>query len=85
MSENPFVDRLATFRLQKDLSFEQLAARMTKAGYAIRPRALHLALTGRLVTAPRERTLYKIQQFVTEHVGADRRRVSKRRKRSAAA
>jgi len=82
------VDRLATFRLERGLSFEQLAEQMTEAGYPIRPRALHLALTGRLVTAPRETTLYKIQQFVETQVGrrrASRNGHSKRRRRAVPA
>jgi hypothetical protein len=64
MTDNPFLLRLAAYRLEHDLSFEQLADEMKQAGFPVRARSLHLALTNRLQTKPRERTLYKIQQFV---------------------
>ncbi len=54
--------RLATYRLAKDLTFQQLADQMAAAGWAMRPRSLHLSLTKR--TKPRDRTLYKMAQFL---------------------
>ena len=54
--------RLATYRLERDLTFQQLADEMAAAGYAMRPRSLHLTLTNR--TKPRDRTLYKMAQFL---------------------
>lgn len=59
--------RLATYRLERSLTFDGLAAEMKAAGYPVPGRALHLALTHRLRTHPRETTLYKITQFV-EHI-----------------
>jgi hypothetical protein len=56
------VDRLAEYRLIHDLSFDALADEMTEAGFPIKMRALHLALTHR--TTPRDRTLYRITGFV---------------------
>jgi len=81
MTDNPMLLRLAAYRLEHDLSFEELAAQMDEAGYPVRARSLHLALTNRLQTAPRERTLYKIAQFVTTMV--IRRRKAKRTRRAA--
>jgi hypothetical protein len=64
MTDNPHVLRLAAYRLERDLSFVQLAAQMAEAGYPIRARSLHNVLTDRLQTEPLERNLYKIKQFV---------------------
>lgn len=58
------LQRLATYRLANDLTFEALAEQMESAGFFVPARALHLALTARLKTKPRERTLYKIAQFL---------------------
>jgi hypothetical protein len=58
------ITRLADYRLARSLTFEALAAEMADAGFAIPARALHLALTNRLKTRPRETTLWKITQFV---------------------
>lgn len=65
------VARLADYRLSHSLTFEALAAEMAAAGFPIPARALHLALTNRLKTRPRETTLWKITQFVD---GLDARR-----------
>jgi hypothetical protein len=64
MNDNPDLTRLAAYRLERDLTYDELAAQMKTAGYPVRARSLHLALTARLQTQPRERTLYKIAQFV---------------------
>jgi hypothetical protein len=64
------LDRLASYRLAHDLTFKQLATAMQQAGYPVQARALHFALTNRLLRAPRDRTLYKIQQFL-ETPGVD--------------
>jgi hypothetical protein len=74
MTDNPLIARLATYRLEHDLSFEQLAALMEDAGYPMRARALHLLLTKRLRTSPRDRTLYKIQRFLDKTKTAKRGR-----------
>ena len=64
MTDIALIDQLATYRLEHDLSFEELAVLMTDAGYPLRARALHLLLTKRVRTAPRDRTLYKIKRFL---------------------
>jgi hypothetical protein len=78
MTDNPYVLRLASYRLERDLTFGELSAQMGAAGYPVRERSLHLALTDRLQTGPRARTLYKITQFVEQHI--DRRRKPAARK-----
>lgn len=83
MTDNP-IQALATYRLEHDLSFDQLANRMAEAGYAMRGRALHLLLTNRLRSQPRDRTLYKIRQFLAS-VAVPRRDKSRRRTSRSAA
>lgn len=61
--EHPDARRLATYRLERDLTFDALAAEMTAAGYAIEVRTLYQVLTGR-TTTPLDRTLHKISRFV---------------------
>jgi hypothetical protein len=73
MTDSTLIEQLATYRLERDLSFEQLSAEMGKAGYAIRARALHLILTNRLRTEPHDRTLYKVRRFL-EQVRPTKRR-----------
>jgi hypothetical protein len=73
MTDKTFIEQLATYRLERDLTFEQLSAEMGKAGYAIRARSLHLMLTHRLRTEPHDRTLYKVRRFL-EHVRPTKRR-----------
>jgi len=75
MGTHPLLGRLAAYRLEHDLSYDRLAAAMTQAGYPMKGRALHLVLTNRVRTAPHDRTLYKITQFLT---GEDGRRPRKR-------
>jgi hypothetical protein len=84
MTDNNLIQALATYRLEHDLSFDQLANEMVDAGYGMRGRALHLLLTNRLRSHPRERTLYKIQQFLAG-VGAKRNRNPRRRRTSRSA
>lgn len=76
MTDNALLAQLATYRLEHDLSFEQLSAQMKQAGYLIRARALHLMLTQRLRTAPHDRTIYKVQRFLerVNRTGAKQRR-----------
>jgi hypothetical protein len=81
ITHHPMLLRLAAYRLEHDLSYTELAEQMDAAGYPVRARSLHLALTNRLQTAPRERTLYKIAQFVT--TTTVRRRKTKRTRRAA--
>ncbi len=64
MTPQHALDRLAAYRLEQDLSFDRLSARMTSAGCPVKTRALHLALNGRLQTLPHARTLYKIVKFL---------------------
>jgi len=64
----PFTDArleaLKLYRLEEGLSFDSLATRMQRAGFAVRMRALHYALTNRVRTRPRETTLFKIGRFM---------------------
>lgn len=83
MTDNP-IQALATYRLEHDLSFDRLADQMAAAGYGMRGRALHLLLTNRLRSHPRERTLYKIQQFLASVAVSKRRPRRRRTSRSAA-
>lgn len=71
MADKSATRRLATYRLERDLTFDALAAEMTAAGFPMGVRALHYALTHR-TTRPRERTRYKIEQFVAT-LGAPRK------------
>ena len=74
MTDIPLIAQLATYRLEHDLSFEQLAVLMGDAGYPMRARALHLLLTKRVRTSPRDRTLYKIQRFLEKAKASKRGR-----------
>jgi len=74
MVTDPRIERLKLYRLQADLSYERLGAQMRATGCNIRTRALHLALTGRLQTQPRETTLYKIGQFLDRVTGSGPRK-----------
>lgn len=58
------LDRLARYRLERDLTFDALAREMQRAGCRVTARALHAALTHRLTTVPRERTRFKIARFL---------------------
>lgn len=64
MTPDPYFRRLNAYRLERDLSWESLAAEMHEAGCGVKARSLHVALTGRLQVGPRERTMYKIRRFV---------------------
>lgn len=77
MTDSP-LERLAAYRLANDLTFEQLAEQMGAAGFAVPARALHLALTSRLKTKPRDRTLYKISEFLKVLDERERRNASRR-------
>lgn len=77
MTDKTLLGQLATYRLEHDLSFEELAGQFTEAGYPMRARALHLMLTNRLRTKPHDRTLFKVQRFL-ERLG----RPTKRTRRS---
>lgn len=78
-----YLARLAAYRLERGLTFDALAAEMAAAGYAVRGRALHFALTNRLKTRPRDTTLYRIDQFVRGLGAATAPRKSARRRRVA--
>ena len=60
--DDPRLERLRVYRLEENLSYERLAARMTAAGIRTRMRSLHMALTGR--AHPRELTLYQWGRFL---------------------
>lgn len=77
MTDSP-LERLAAYRLANDLTFEQLAEQMGAADFAVPARALHLALTSRLKTKPRDRTLYKISEFLKVLDERTRRNASRR-------
>lgn len=87
MTDSPLLDQLAAYRLEQDLSFEQLATQMNEQGYFVRPRALHLMLTKRLRTRPHDRTLHKVKQFLArvDPHGTVSSGKKKTRRRSAAA
>lgn len=55
------IERLCRYRLERDLTFEQLADEMTEAGYPLKARALHNTLSGHV--SQRERTRFKIGEF----------------------
>jgi len=77
-TEHEILERLAQYRVSRDLTFEQLAEEMQDAGYFVKPRSLHYLLTDRRKGRPMlDRTAYKICQFVTNVV--DRPRASRRR------
>jgi hypothetical protein len=80
LTNDPRIDRLKTYRLDESLSFRRLAERMTDAGFFIRPRALHLALTGGVKTKPRETTLHNIARFLDAADAAKRRQRQRRPK-----
>lgn len=71
------VKALNELRLERDLSFADLAGQMETAGYAVGGRTLHQILRGQ--GTPNERTLYKIRKFL-----ASVRRSSRRRSGAAA-
>ena len=80
LSTNPAVLRLAAYRLEHQLTFTVLADQMAAAGYPVKARALHLALTHRLVGSPRATTLYNMTRFVATVVA---RPAPKKRRRAA--
>jgi hypothetical protein len=57
------IERLRTYRLENDLTFDQLAAEISALGKPIKMRALYSAMT-RPDPQPRELTLYKLNRFV---------------------
>ena len=75
----PDVARLAQYRLERDLSFDQLAAAMQAAGFNVKSRGLANVLQGRLKESPRDRMLYKIHAFLAMVEKAPRRKPAKRR------
>ena len=77
------LDRLAAFRLERDLSFEALALLMRRAGCPMNARGLHYALTHRVATQPRETTRYKIARFLATLDVAKSRKTPKRRRAAA--
>ena len=83
MTDNPYVSRLARYRLEHDLSYQQLAAEMRDAGCPVHARSLHWALTGRLQRQPLDRTLFKIQRFVEQLEDTRGRRGRRREARPA--
>jgi hypothetical protein len=72
MSEETALARLAAYRLEHDLTYIQLSDEMTRAGYPVKARSLHFAITNRLKHGPLERTAYKIEQFVAHVENRDR-------------
>ena len=75
----PDVARLAQYRLERDLSFDQLAAAMQAAGFNVKSRGLANVLQGRLKESPRDRMLYKIRTFLALLEKAPRQKAAKRR------
>lgn len=62
---------LATYRLDRNLSFAELAALMTDAGFPMTMRTLHRALTDDDQT-PLETTLHQVKRFVEHERDAGR-------------
>jgi hypothetical protein len=62
MDMTVMVDRLRTYRLQHDLTFDALAEQMADAGCSVQSRNLHRLLN--LQTKPRDRTLFKVESFI---------------------
>ena len=85
-SDTIIVQRLTIYRYEHDLTYDQLADLMASAGYRVKARTLHFILTGRLLFAPRERTLYKIRQYlkVVDTETPTKHRARLLRKRTAA-
>lgn len=53
---------LEAYRLEHDLTYQQLADEMTAAGYVIGRGTIHLLITGK--HKPLARTLYKVRKFL---------------------
>ncbi len=64
MNYTAAIERLAQYRREHFLTIPALADEMRAAGCPIPARSLHLALTHRLKTQPRETTRWKIEEFV---------------------
>lgn len=80
----PEVARLAEYRLDHDLTFEQLAAEMQAHGLNIKMRALQNALTGR-TEAPLHRTMRKIQKFLEVMEQQERQKAERQKARKGSA
>lgn len=74
LMEPDVLDRLADYRLEHNLTFGQLADKMRAAGYAVGTLALHRALTKKLRTKPRDRTMFRYRRFLEHLEAADERR-----------
>jgi hypothetical protein len=57
------IKRLVTYRLEEDLSYPALAARMSEHGCRMSAHGLYSLLRRRPASKSRDRTLYKIDKF----------------------
>lgn len=82
----PEFEQLNTLRLRRDFTWAQLADYMWKKGrIRIAPRTLHWVLTSKNAK-PRDRTVFKIQEFVRENnIGKPTARKPKRQAPAAEA
>jgi hypothetical protein len=76
------IERLNRYRLEHDLTFERLAIEMADAGYPIKIRTLHLTLSGKLRGQPRDRTRFKIREFIARLDERDKARRKRKAKSS---
>jgi hypothetical protein len=72
MESTPAIEHLRIYRLRHDLTYSQLADQMTDAGYPMLMRNLHRILQNGLQVGPRDRTMFKIDQFVAYLQAAQR-------------
>lgn len=67
----PELAALAELRLERGLSFDQLAADMTAAGYPFKKRTLHTILTNPAIR-PHETTLHRVRRYLAHEREAGR-------------
>jgi hypothetical protein len=65
------LEELSTYRLDRKLTFRELAAEMTAAGFEMPYRTLHTVLSNGNIT-PHETTLHQIRRFVEYERSAGR-------------
>jgi len=75
----PALARLATYRLEHDLTFEELADEMKASGYPLIARTL-ARLTNGLQRKPLDRTLFKIDRFIATLDDANGHKPKRRKK-----
>jgi hypothetical protein len=76
---------LDQYRLEKDWTFDELAAAMSRAKLGIPARTLNYLLRSPGSIRPLDRTLFKIRKYLKRAQAADARRATERRRRRTAA